>query len=276
VVSGEQGTESEVVSRKDSKSMTPSKIPALLLCFGLISLTASISFGNSDRVALDNKIKQAEEASREGRYTESERAYLDALQILQGAFGPEPRIIENIYSSLGMDYINQGNFHDAEHYFRQALLIQKQYNADPRMVAVNLGNLASSLLLQGKLKESEPLIQQSLSIFKEDPKPNPVLKALSIENLARLRYEQGDVSSAERLFKEELDLLESALGPDTPLLTGSLHGLAKLYSREGNLVQAEKYFTRVMEINKGSNAKGYFQNKLQEDYAEFLKRKKPG
>jgi tetratricopeptide (TPR) repeat protein len=253
--------------------MTPSKIPALLLCFGLISLTASISIGASDQRSLDHKIKQAREASKEGHYKESERLYLEALQILQAAFGPEPRTIEKIYRSLGADYFNEGNFHEAEKYFRQALLIQKEYDADSRMVAVNLGNLASSLLLQGKLKESEPLIQESLSIFNDDPKPNPVLKAFAIENLAGLRYEQGDDSSAERLYKEELDLLESALGPDNPLLTGSLHGLARLYTRQRNFVQAEKYFTRVMEINNGSNAKGYFQNKLQEDYADFLKRK---
>ena len=253
--------------------MTPLKILAFILCFGLISLTASISIGNSDQRALDNKINQAREAAREGHYEESERLYLDALQIVQAAFGPEPQTIENIYRSLGSDYFNQGNFREAEHYFRQALLIQKEYEADSRTVAVNLGNLASSLLLQGKLKESEPLIQESLSIFNEDPKANPVLKAFSIENLAGLRYEQGDYSTAERLYQEELDLLESRLGPDNSLLTGPLHGLAKLYSHQGNFAEAEKYFTRALKVNKESLAKGYFQNKLQEDYEDFLKRK---
>ncbi|MBW4634262.1 MAG: tetratricopeptide repeat protein [Iphinoe sp. HA4291-MV1] len=101
----------------------------------------------------------------QGRYTEAEPLYQQALQLTRRLLGEEhPHVASSLNNLAGL-YRYQGRYAEAEPLYQQALELRRRLQGEEHpSVATSLDNLALLYFFQGRHTEAEPLYQQALNI----------------------------------------------------------------------------------------------------------------
>jgi tetratricopeptide (TPR) repeat protein len=184
----------------------------------------------------------------QGRYSEAEPLYLQALEIERSQIGHDHPSTASSLNNLAGLYSSQGRYSEAEPLYLQALEIRRsQIEHDHPDTASSLNNLALLYKSQERYSEAEPLFLQSLKILRSqlgDDHPNT---ASSLNNLADLYRSQGRYSDAESLHLQALEIRRSQLGHDHPDTATSLNNLADLYNLQGCYSEAEPLHRQVLE-----------------------------
>jgi len=193
----------------------------------------------------------------QGRYSEAEPLYLQALELRKRLLGDEHPDVATSLNNLASLYYSQGRYSEAEPLYLQALELRKRLLGDEHPdVATSLNNLANLYNSQGRYSEAEPLYLQALELTKRllgDEHPNV---AASLHNLANLYNSQGRYSEAEPLYLQALELRKRLLGDEHPDVATSLNNLASLYYSQGRYSEAEPLLLQALELTKrtlGSN-----------------------
>jgi tetratricopeptide (TPR) repeat protein len=185
----------------------------------------------------------------QGRYSEAERLYLEALEIDRRAL-PEnhPSVATHLNNLAGL-YKFQGRYSEAEPLYLQAVEIHRR--ALPKnhpSLATSLHNLAGLYKSQGRYSEAEILYLQTVEIDKRSlPEDHPSL-ATSLNNLALLYQSQGRYSEAEPLYLQSVEIDRRALPQYHPILATHLNNLALLYQSQGRYSEAETLYLQALEI----------------------------
>ena len=107
--------------------------------------------------------------SEQGRYSEAEPLYLEALNIRRSQLGAEHPYTATSLNNLAALYRAQGRYAEAEPLYLDALNIRRsQLGAEHPDTAQSLNNLAGLYESQGRYAEAEPLYLQTLVIFMEN------------------------------------------------------------------------------------------------------------
>ncbi|HEX8210476.1 MAG TPA: tetratricopeptide repeat protein [Longimicrobium sp.] len=130
----------------------------------------------------------------------------------------------------------QGNWREAENYYRDALARAESAPAETLTTARghlynNLGNVATRLR---RLDEAEEWFKRALAVWSDHPSPGDL--GVCLHNLGHLRLEQGRMAEAAATYERAIKLevpptLRVAIAVD----------LAQLLLREGHLTQAEDW-----------------------------------
>ncbi|MBD1892719.1 tetratricopeptide repeat protein [Coleofasciculus sp. FACHB-SPT9] len=189
----------------------------------------------------------------QGRYSEAEPLYLQAIEIDKKSLPPDHPEIATSLNNLAELYRSQGRYSEAERLFLQAIEIDKKsLPPDYPGIATHLNNLAELYKSQGRYSEAEPLYLQAIEIDKKSLPPDHPEIAIDLNNLAGLYESQGRYNEAEPLYLQAIEIDKKSLPPDHPGIAIDLNNLALLYKSQGRYSEAEPLYLQAMDINKKS------------------------
>ncbi|MEG4406363.1 tetratricopeptide repeat protein [Microcoleus sp. MON2_D5] len=159
----------------------------------------------------------AELYKSQGRYSEAEPLYLQALEIDRRSLPEDHPGLATHLNNLAELYRHQGRYSEAEPLYLQAVEIDRRsLPKDHPSLAIRLNNLAGLYRSQGRYSEAEPLYLQVVEIDRRSlPEDHPSL-ATHLNNLAGLYRSQGRYSEAEPLCLQAVEILRSKLPENHP------------------------------------------------------------
>ncbi|MFO5441501.1 MAG: tetratricopeptide repeat protein [Dolichospermum sp.] len=187
----------------------------------------------------------------QGKYSEAEPLYLDALEMKRRLFtGDHPDVATSL-NNLASLYHKQGKYSEAEPLYLDALEMTKRlFTGDHPNVATSLNNLANLYDSQGKYSEAEPLYLDALKMTKRLFTGDHSNVASLLNNLALLYNNQGKYSEAELLYLEALEMRKRLFTCDHPDVANSLNNLALFYNSQGKYSEAEPLYLDALEMRK--------------------------
>jgi tetratricopeptide (TPR) repeat protein len=101
----------------------------------------------------------------QGKYSEAELLYLDALETGKRLFTSDHPNVATILNNLAFLYKNQGKYSEAEPLYVDALEMRSRlFTGDHPDLATSLNNLAGLYKSQGRYSEAEPLYLDALAM----------------------------------------------------------------------------------------------------------------
>lgn len=197
-----------------------------------------------------------------GEFSRAQRALMMAVDIHADEGGEESAAYLNAAINLGILYMNQGKYPEAEEIFEVAL--SKLDRAEIAYAAVH-NNQALVFQSLGQLDRAEKafgeiLVADSLTVGTFHPD-----YAITLSNLGLVYADQGKFEQAERSLKRALDIQQRSDGKNTLSYGRKLNNLAKVYQMSGSpekavplLVQALAIFKRTMGKNSAEYATGSY------------------
>ncbi|MBW4467288.1 MAG: tetratricopeptide repeat protein [Pegethrix bostrychoides GSE-TBD4-15B] len=213
-------------------------------------LLNQLKFSNTPEIATSLG-RLANLYAAQGRYSEAEPLYLQALEIRRSQLGAEHPTTATSLNNLAKLYRAQGRYSEAEPLFLDALNIKRrQLGAEHPSTALSLNNLAMLYDSQGRYSEAEPLFLDALNINRRQLGAEHPDTASSLNNLAALYHFQGRYGEAEPLFLDALNIRRSQLGAEHPSTATSLNNLALLYKSQGRYGEAEPLYLDALNIRR--------------------------
>jgi len=187
----------------------------------------------------------------QGKYSEAEPLYLDALEMRRRLFtGDHPNVATSL-NNLAVLYYSQGKYSEAEPLYLDALEMTKRlFTGDHPDVAQSLNNLAGLYHSQGRYSEAEPLYLDALEMRRRLFTGDYPDVANSLNNLASLYDSQGKYSEAELLYLDALEMTKRLFTGDHPDVASILNNLASLYDSQGRYSEAEPLYLDALEMRK--------------------------
>ncbi|NEQ32975.1 MAG: CHAT domain-containing protein, partial [Leptolyngbya sp. SIO4C5] len=145
----------------------------------------------------------------QGRYTEAEPLYLEALDILRSTSENTNSNLASSLSNLALLYQVQRRYREAEPLFLESLeILRNTLRAGHHIIASGLNNLAIFYVEQARYREAEPLYIEVLEILQVALGSTHPDLATSFSNLATLYQSQGKKAQAINAFRQGLDIEE--------------------------------------------------------------------
>jgi tetratricopeptide (TPR) repeat protein len=153
-----------------------------------------------------------------GRNKEAESIYTQALPIKEQALGASHPSVARMLGNLGLIYLDEGRYRDAEGAFRRSLAVLEHAPGEEADVARTLDNFANAYEAQGRYPEAEDLFKRSLPIEERLYGTSHSSVADTLHNLSRVYVSQGRYQDAEGLLKRALSIRNRAPGGNDPQL----------------------------------------------------------
>ncbi|MBE7383822.1 MAG: tetratricopeptide repeat protein [Leptolyngbya sp. SIO1E4] len=206
----------------------------------------------------DELSAQAIELFQQGRYSEAEPLFLDALVIRREQLGDRHLDVATSLHNLAVLYHAQGRYSEAEPLHLEALaIVREQLGERHPHMATSLHRLASLYQAQGRYSEAEPLYLDALAIGHEQLGEHHPDVAISLNSLAELYQDQGRYSEAEPLFLDALVIRREQLGEGHPDVATSLNSLAELFRDQGRYSEAEPLLLEALVIRREQLGEGH-------------------
>jgi tetratricopeptide (TPR) repeat protein len=187
----------------------------------------------------------------QGRYSEAEPLYVQALALRKRLLGEEHPDVATTLNSLANLYNSQGRYSEAEPLYVQALALRKRLLGEEHpAVATSMNNLAELYYSQGRYKQAQLLMIQALELRKNLLGEEHPDVATSLNNLAALYYSQGRYKKTELLYQQALAIYQRSLGDKHLDVSNSLNNLAELYKSQERYTEAEPLYIKTLDIRK--------------------------
>lgn len=221
------------------------------------------------------------------QYSMSQKALEEAVEILFDAAGENSGEYATAAINLGVLYMQQGKYPEAEEIFEvaanivdpssvayngvlnnQALVLQnlgqlersekifKKIKAlDSAAIgtshpdyAITLANLGQLLAQEGKFNEAEGALKTALDIQKKNKEANTISYGKKLHNLARVYTSAGQPDKAIPILKQSLEIFRKNLGENNPQYAANLYSLGNAYWKAGKDSEAIKYLKQSASI----------------------------
>lgn len=241
--------------------------------------------GNANRGLLLNKLGDL--YSYTGEYSRASKALLEALDVHLEHSGEESPEYITAAISLGVLYMNQGKYPEAEEIFEvalskvdpsdpvfatllnnQALVLQSlgQLNAAEKTLieikrsdslsvgtshpdfAITLSNLGLVYADLEKFASAERALNRALQIQKENNEGNTLSYARKLNNLAKVHQLAGSAAKAVPLFREALSIFRKTMSRESPEYATAAYNLGVAYWKAGKGTTGYKYLKASASI----------------------------
>ena len=161
----------------------------------------------------------------------------------------QPQIEAEIRRTLGLTFMNLGEFDQAKIHLDKALnLDEKIYGKQSKETAQNLHDLALYYHWIGKYELADSIYGISLNIFRSSLKePNQGFSDC-LDDYGILKNDLGDYNGAEKLIREALTISENINGKESYDVASILNNLALTLHYLKNLKEAEKYYLQSLDL----------------------------
>lgn len=215
-----------------------------------------------------------------GQYTKASKSLLEAIDVHGEESGEESPEYISAAINLGVLYMSQGKYPEAEEIFEvalskidpteiayasvlnnQALVFQSLGQLDRaektlRQIktidslavgtshpdyAITLSNLGLVYADLGKFKEAEQVLLRALSIQKNNNEANTISFARKLNNLAKVHQMAGAPLKAVPLLEQALSIFKKALGKESPEYATTAYNLGLAYWKAGKDETGFKY-----------------------------------
>lgn len=167
--------------------------------------------------------------------------------------GDAPEIAAPFRSSLGVAYLGQSRFDDAERELRAALtLVESVRPTDPVLSADIRHNLGRILWKKAAYAEAEAHYRAALESRRRALGEDDLLTLQTSHHLASTLQHMARFDEALALYRQALEGLERTLPPNDPDIAQTMNGMSTCLRDTGRFDEAEAGFRRTLEIIKGS------------------------
>lgn len=181
----------------------------------------------------------------QGRFDESERAFLSAVDILGGINGGAGADYATALNNLAGTHRLMGRLDEAEAEFSECMRIYRRTIGEGHVLyASALNNLSLVCLDRGELRHALELQDRAGLILSRNAQARDEYAA-SLCNTGALYLRLGQYDEAERRLLEAVSLFENELGTDTPHYHAALNTLGIVYYRLGRFAEAYGHFTQA-------------------------------
>jgi len=205
-------------------------------------------FTTGDAIALfsTTAFRGAEEMSN----TRVLMGFVLGLVIAAGGFPPNgsaQTTTEGFVSSpAGKTAFLNGDYAQAESYFRDALRHAEEVNAPPGRMATAMGNLAQVLDTRGRTKEAEELFDRALK--ESSASADPRVRTILLLNLSGLYTHTDRLSRAESILDEVVVSCRKQFGPESKELANALKRQGIVYAMTKRVSRAESRLKEALAI----------------------------
>jgi CHAT domain-containing protein/tetratricopeptide (TPR) repeat protein len=188
---------------------------------------------------------------RHQRVAEAERAYRQAIDILEKVQGPNGRDLAIALDNLGSLYQEHRRFAESEQLRLRALDIFRA-TLDPASphIVTTLQNLGALYLMQDRLPKAQGMLELALGAAEKAYGPDSRQVGVVADNLAGVYRSQQRFDQAEAMYLKAIANFEKSLGGDHPDTALALQNYAIQLSETGRLQDAEARLKQALAINE--------------------------
>jgi CHAT domain-containing protein/Tfp pilus assembly protein PilF len=222
-----------------------------------------------------------------GQYSKASKALERATDVLFESAGEESAEYIMAAINLGILYMGQGKFPEAEEVFEVALNVVSPESNDYNSIlnnqalvyqslgqldkseelfnkiksldsvaigithpdyAITLSNLGQVLCDEGKYKEAEAALKGALDILKKNNESNSVPYARKLNNLARVYIMSGQTEKAIPLLEQSLAIFKKNLTENNPEYANACYIIGNAYWKAGKNTNAIKFLKQSAAI----------------------------
>jgi tetratricopeptide (TPR) repeat protein len=186
-----------------------------------------------------------------GRYQDSERDYLRAMDLLEKAGGGPGIGLAVVLSHLGAFYIEMGQFKRAESYLvRSRAVMQPSAGSNPFQYASVLQNLAVLHMGQQQYAEAESLFRDALERMRHDIDSSESQVAVVLGNLAAAIAIQGRREQALVLAEEASAIFRKEPGKFPSCFLANLTVTAQIERLTGKTEEAAQNSEEALRLGE--------------------------
>jgi tetratricopeptide (TPR) repeat protein len=195
---------------------------------------------------------QAEALSGQGKYSEAQPLYEQALEISRRLLTDNHPHTATSYENLASNLVGQGKYVQAQPLIEKALKIRRGLLSDDHPdTALSYSWLATNLNEQAKYAEAQPLFEKALEIARRllsDEHPNT---ASAYNNLAMNLNAQAKYAAAQPLLEKALEIDRRLLTDNHPNTAGGYNNLAINLDAQAKYAMAQPLHEKALEIIRG-------------------------
>ncbi len=185
-----------------------------------------------------------------GNHAEAEEFFKRALDVGDGALGPDDPQLVPALTRLGTARLLRGAFDEAEVLFARALTITERRLGENHPDLVILINDFTRLCLKHSAHAlAEPLLLRLLTVKRRKGESHPEV-ATVLASLAVVRQAVGRHESAEQLWRRVLEIREQTLAPNHIGLANALERLADACASRGKVTEALQLLRRAQTVRE--------------------------
>ena len=187
----------------------------------------------------------------QGRYSEAEPLYQEALRFKKKQFGQEHPTVLALLNNIAVLYKDWGRYSEAEKFCNQSLQLRKKKLGEKHPdTLTSINNLAAIYENQGRYNEAETYYRQALMLRKKVLGAEHPDTLSSMGNLARIYQAQGRYKEAESLFQSTVQISEKVLGYEHPFTIKQVNNLAIFYKDTKRYIEAEPILKQTVKLKK--------------------------
>ncbi len=163
----------------------------------------------------------------------------------------QPQAEAWVRNTVGVSYLELGEYRKAEAMFRESLAIEKRlHGPDHLHVTGPLDALGRALQLQGRFAEAETMHRDALAIARKQPMPEQTVIAAYLYDLAGALQGQAKLTEAEARVREALAIRKALFGAEHLEAANTFNLLAGILSKQGKFRESEAMFRASLTIQK--------------------------
>jgi len=185
--------------------------------------------GATERAKVQAALAKEEESARldaQGKFAESERVALEALETYRAVVGPESAEVARAWHRIGQCRSARHDAGGAKEANERALAIRRKVlpgtHPDLGRSLNNLGLAESSL---GNKRRARELLEETVRLWRSSLESSSPLTAMGLTNLGNLQCALRDYAGAKQSHEQALAIRRKSLPPDHPDIAFSLGNL---------------------------------------------------
>lgn len=193
-----------------------------------------------------------------GLYAEAEECYSRAIEIAEGAAGPDHRGIATLLNNLAILRSERGDWIEAERLLLQSGEVKARTigQSGPNH-ALTLNNMAGIYSRTGAYTSARKALEQALEIEIATLGPVHPLIATTLGKLAHHYIRQNDMDTAELLVRQSLEMNRHIYGDAHPEVAGGLDTLGGIHLYRDELDEAERCYSEALAFWRQSFPAGH-------------------
>lgn len=188
------------------------------------------AFGLDAQRSVQAMVVLASLRREQGRKTDAERLYLDALTRLDRASWTDYALHSRVLNDLGLLYLINEDFSAAQRYLQRSSEMDARVTPlDPSTHAQTLANLAQAARGLGEYDRAESLYAQAEAIFAADHPEGSPQWAIVLNNRANLARRRNQPGQALELQRRAVDMHRQAFSGDHVMVLVPTINLTRTY-----------------------------------------------